>query len=166
MLDWWFDIDNRICSVRMDERKTASTAVFDGDFHVKFEQVRLLRSGMTYVYSLSGGHGININDVKFRGERYVSLYLDGTLIKEYNVNAEYCKRKYGARPESYERAGRHAGAIMAGSAAAAFLMVCFALSVATAMGFISTLKQAAATGAAVAATLFVLFFCVFSDMAD
>ncbi len=102
MLDWWFDIEGKICCARMDERKAVPDITFDGDVKMRFDGAKLLRSGLTYAYTAYNGHRIFINDVKFRGERFVSLYIDRELVKEYNVSAEYYKEKYYKHPEWYD----------------------------------------------------------------
>ena len=157
MLDWWFDADGKICCVRMDERKTASSATFDGGVRVKFEGVRVLKSGKTYVYAVADGHSVNINDVKLRGERYVSLYFDGKLIKEYNVHAEYYKHKYGSYPEIYDSVRLFFRRTAFASVALAVFAACFLAAALTAAGIINTLIAAGIFAAACAATSFVLF---------
>lgn len=102
MLDWWFDIEGKICCTRFDERKSVPDITFDGDVKMRFDGVKLLRSGLTYAYTSNYGHRVFINDIKFRGERYVSLYIDRELVKEYNVRAERYKEKYYKHPEWYD----------------------------------------------------------------
>ena len=102
MLDWWFDIEGAICCARMDERKSVPDITFDGDVKMRSDGAKILRSGLTYAYTSNNGHRVFINDVKFRGERYVSLYVDRELVKEYNVNAERYKEMYYKHPEWYD----------------------------------------------------------------
>lgn len=141
MLDWWFDIDNRICCAHMDERKTASSMEFEGDVRLRFDDVKILRSGLTYVYRTPDNHSVSINDVKFRGERYVSLYCDGRLIKEYNVRAERLKDIYFKRPEIYDRVSRFIGSTIVNCAAAALFCSPVAVAAMSVFSMFSSLSS-------------------------
>lgn len=103
-MDWWFDIDNRICRVEMETgifRKP--TITFEGDLSGVLSERKIFKSGCTYIYEVEPNHKVSINDVVYRGERYVSLYVDRRLIKEYSVNAQAYSAKYMASPQLYDK---------------------------------------------------------------
>lgn len=75
---------------------------FNGEVEAEFCDKKVFRSGVSYVYDTLCGHRICINDVKFHGERYVSLYIDRRLIKEYNVHAEKHKERYMSDPAFFD----------------------------------------------------------------
>lgn len=162
MLDWWFDIDNRICCARLDERKTASSIVFEGDVRLLFDDIKVLRSGLTYVYRTPENTCVSVNDVKFRGERYVSLYCDGRLVKEYNVRAERLKQKYYERPEVYDSVPKFVRRMTTACLAAAVFCAPAAAAVMSAFALFGTLSAALSATAA----LFVLFFLFFAGVAS
>ncbi len=141
MLDWWFDIEGKICCARMDERKSTPDITFDGDVKMRFDEVKLLRSGLTYAFTSNDGHRVFINDVKFRGERFVSLYLDRMLIKEYNVRAERYKEKYYRHPEWYDYPKKFFGKLAAHCLAGSLFIAILAIAVASCFGVFDRLAQ-------------------------
>lgn len=141
MLDWWFDIEGRICCARMDERKSTPDISFDGDVKMRFDEVKLLRSGLTYAFTSPDGHRVFINDVRFRGERFVSLYLDRILIKEYNVRAERYKEIYYRHPEWYDFPKKFFAKTAAHCLAGALFAAIFGIAVAACFGAFDRLAQ-------------------------
>lgn len=106
MVDWWFDLEGRIGRIEMDIGLFGKPEItFYGDVDARFSERKIFRTGVSNVFVTEDGHQICVNDVRFRGERYVSLYIDRRLIKEYNVRAEKYKERYMRSPELFDSKG-------------------------------------------------------------
>lgn len=148
VLEWWFDIEDKICCVRMEERKPAPMLSFDGGARMRFNEIKALRSGLTYLYITDDGHNVSINDVQIRGERYVSLYCDGKLIKEYNVRAERLKKKFDENPDIYISPRKFLGKMFAIDSAVSLFCAILAVAFMSSFGVFVKLLPAVVTAAA------------------
>ncbi len=103
LLDWWFELSGKICRIEMDIGSFGMVEItVDDSLDAQFVEQKVFRTGTSRLYKTDDGHTLSVNDVKFRGERYVSLYIDRKLVKEYQVRAEKYKAVYMSDPELYD----------------------------------------------------------------
>lgn len=115
------------------------------------------KSGVTRVYKTLLDTPVQIHDVRLRGERFVSLYCDGRLVKEYNVRVERLKSKYAARPEWYDGMGKFGRRAATASCVAALFCAFAAVGVLAAFSVFTSAAQTGILFGAIAVALWALF---------
>lgn len=102
ILDWWFDAGDKVCQAAIKFPLFGSPQVsFPGEVKGAFKARRTLPHGWTLAYDLEGGE-MTVNCVDRRGERFVSLYYRGALVKEYSYYYERYNDIYMDRADMYD----------------------------------------------------------------
>lgn len=101
-LEFFLREDGRDLAVRFTRVLGLETVcVRLGDERLAVEKSRN-RHGMTYAFN-AFGREYAVHSIVARGERYVSLYEDDVLVREYNYAAESAKRVYDRNPALYDK---------------------------------------------------------------
>ncbi len=156
-MDWWFDIDNTICCARMEERNKALS--FEGEIRPHLSEIKPIKNGKTAIYIVEPHHVLVFNDVIVRGERYVSLYLDGTLIKEYNVRAERAKEKHMRHAELFETSRAFVRTALGIAFAVALFVAVLSVAVLSVFGIFDSIASVAICTVVFAAAGCIVLFC-------
>ena len=128
-LEFWSDVDGQILTVRFVRAFGFERVRVDLE-GAPIEAVKTeIRRGNSYAFE-AGGKRYVVHSIVSRGVRYVSLYEDETLVREYCCAYERAKSAYDANPAVYDstaafvKAALWVDAIVAGFMLSMTLLIC------------------------------------------
>lgn len=101
VLDFWTENDGRVLTVEYARRGPLERVTADLSGERLVVTPSELRRGKAYSFEASGKVYV-VNSIVSHGERYVSLYEDGSLVREYCYARERAQAIYELDPPRYD----------------------------------------------------------------
>lgn len=128
-LEFWSDVDGQILTVRFVRAFGFERVCADLEgVPIEVDKTEI-RRGNSYAFDVDG-HAYVVHSIVSRGARYVSLYEDKTLVREYCCAYERARSAYDVNPAAYDstvafvKAALWVDAIVAGFMLSMALLIC------------------------------------------